>query len=147
MTTDAATPGVRPRQSAGRGLRGLARRFAAGPTVPVAVILAVLLVVWYVAAIFLNAGVVLMVLGDKPHPDLPGMIAAAWSQERPLLPAPHQILFELQKTVLDVAVTSKRSLVFHAGITAETAFLGFAIGAALGVVLAVLIVLVKSLRQ
>ena len=37
--------------------------------------------------------------------------------ERPTLPAPHQIVAELDRTVLETDPTSKRSLVYHASIT------------------------------
>ena len=46
--------------------------------------------------------------------------------ERPKLPAPHQIAAELYKLVFATDPTSKRSLVFHAGITLEETLIGFA---------------------
>ncbi len=49
-----------------------------------------------------------------------------------MLPAPHQVGVELKKTVIDKRVTSKRSLVYHAGITLSSSLLGFALGTLLG---------------
>ena len=74
-------------------------------------------------------------------------IKGTWSQERPKLPAPDQILSELYKTVIDTAPTSKRSLVFHGYVTLSATLLGFLIGSALGMVLAILVVHVKSLDK
>ncbi|MEM9795243.1 MAG: ABC transporter permease subunit [Pseudomonadota bacterium] len=67
-------------------------------------------------------------------------LAHAFGQERPRLPAPHQVLAELWDTTIDKKVTSKRSLVFHAGLTLAPTLLGFAIGSLAGIALAVGIV-------
>ena len=75
------------------------------------------------------------------------ILAATLEQERPVLPAPHQILVELKKTVIDTPVTSRRSLVFHAWVTLSSTLLGFALGTLLGIVLAVLIVHVRTLER
>ena len=67
--------------------------------------------------------------------------------ERPKLPAPHQVASELYKLVLDTSPTSKRSLVYHGAITLEETLIGFAIGSALGIGLAVLIVSMRWLER
>ena len=64
-----------------------------------------------------------------------------------MLPAPHQILVEIKKTVIDTPVTSRRSLVNHAWVTLSSTLAGFAMGAALGIVLAILIVHVRTLER
>jgi NitT/TauT family transport system permease protein len=120
---------------------------SSGTVVPVIVLVLLLLIVWYVAAIFMNRAVVLTLMGDDAHPTLQQLIWATWSSERPLLPAPHQILLELQKSVLDVSVTSRRSLVFHAEVTLQTTLLGFAIGSIGGIILAVGIVHMRVLQK
>ena len=61
-------------------------------------------------------------------------------QERPILPAPHQIVAELWDTTINKAVTSKRSLVYHAWITLSATLMGFGMGTVLGIVLAIAIV-------
>lgn len=67
-------------------------------------------------------------------------IPATWAQERPRLPAPHQVAVELWETTIDKKITSKRSLVYHGWVTLSATLLGFAIGTGLGVLLAVGIV-------
>jgi NitT/TauT family transport system permease protein len=62
------------------------------------------------------------------------------AQKRPVLPAPHQVAAELWKTTVETRPTSPRSLLFHGWITLSATLLGFVIGTALGVVLAVIIV-------
>ena len=67
--------------------------------------------------------------------------------ERPVLPAPHQIAFEFKKTVFDIKPTAKRSLVYHAYVTVSASVVGFALGALLGILLAVGIVHVRTLDR
>ena len=62
------------------------------------------------------------------------------SQERPVLPAPHQVAGEIWKTTVQKRITSKRSLVYHGWITLSATLLGFAMGVGLGILLAVGIV-------
>src|SRR5437763_14248361 len=75
------------------------------------------------------------------------MIAATWSMDRPVLPTPTQIGIELFKTVIEEPVTSNRSLLYHAYVTASSTVVGFALGALLGVLLAVGIVHVRTLDR
>ncbi|MGR3466960.1 MAG: ABC transporter permease, partial [Shimia sp.] len=70
----------------------------------------------------------------------PSHLSGVWAQERPRLPAPHQIAVELWETTVEKRVTSRRSLVFHAWITLSATLLGFAIGTVMGILLAVGIV-------
>ncbi len=67
-------------------------------------------------------------------------IPATWAQERPRLPAPHQVATELWETTIEKKITSKRSLIYHAWVTLSATMLGFAIGTGLGILLAVGIV-------
>lgn len=67
-------------------------------------------------------------------------IPATFAQERPRLPAPHQVAQDLWKTVVMKKITSKRSLVYHGWITLSATLLGFAIGTGAGILLAVGIV-------
>jgi NitT/TauT family transport system permease protein len=75
------------------------------------------------------------------------ILVATMAQERPVLPAPHQVVMELKKTVLDTPVTSRRSLLHHAWVTLSSTLLGFALGALLGIGLAVLIVHLRTLER
>jgi NitT/TauT family transport system permease protein len=71
----------------------------------------------------------------------PGVaVAGAYGQDRPRLPAPHQVMAELWDTTVMRDPTSRRSLVRHAGVTLAPTLLGFAIGSLLGVALAIGIV-------
>lgn len=62
------------------------------------------------------------------------------AQERPQLPAPHQVISEIWKTTVEKKITSKRSLIYHAGITLSSTSLGFLMGSLLGITLAISIV-------
>ena len=62
------------------------------------------------------------------------------AQERPVLPAPHQVAKGLWDGLFGQAFTSKRSLVYHGWVTLSATLLGFAIGTVLGIALAVGIV-------
>jgi NitT/TauT family transport system permease protein len=127
---------------------GILRGLAAGRAVPVATVVLLILVFWYVAAIGLNAPQVRDQLNRSGQAWTTGdLIAATWSMERPVLPTPSQIGAELYKTVLATPVTSKRSLVFHAYITASATIVGFCFGALLGILLAVGIVHVRTLDR
>lgn len=64
-----------------------------------------------------------------------------------MLPAPHQIVAELHKTVFETSITSVRSLVYHSWVTLSSTLAGFAIGTLLGVLLAVGIVHARSLEK
>ncbi|OHV81348.1 ABC transporter permease [Ensifer sp. LCM 4579] len=108
---------------------------------PISTVVLMLIAIWYVAAVFLNAPF------ERDTAARAGT-GIAWSdlvrntmaQERPVLPAPHQVVAEIWDTTVNKAITSKRSLVYHAWITLSATLLGFGIGAALGILLAIGIV-------
>lgn len=75
------------------------------------------------------------------------LVAGTLNQDRPVLPAPHQVAVEVYDTTIDKRITSKRSLVYHAGITLSSSMLGFVLGTLLGVVLAVAIVYNRALQR
>ena len=108
---------------------------------PVAVMVAALIVVWYGAAVWLNAPQVIDRFNSEQKPWSAGeLIDATWSMERPVLPAPHQIAQNFYETVFQTPIESKRSLVYHAGVTVSATLLGFVFGTSLGILLAVGIV-------
>jgi NitT/TauT family transport system permease protein len=104
---------------------------------PVTGIVAVIIVIWYAAAVWLNAPQVIdrFKSEDKPW-TARQLIDATWSMERPVLPAPHQIAQNLYETVFQTPIQSKRSLVYHAGVTVSATLLGFVFGTVLGILLA-----------
>jgi NitT/TauT family transport system permease protein len=119
-----------------------------GRVMPVATIVAALIVVWYLLAILLNwPQVTAMMANNNQTGTTTEIIGATWSMERPVLPAPHQVIAEFWKTTVGTAPTSKRSLLYHAWITASATMLGFAFGAILGMLLAAGIVHVKTLDR
>jgi NitT/TauT family transport system permease protein len=113
-----------------------------GNAVPVLIVLAALLVVWYGAAIWMNASWqgTLNERAGVTSPSFFDFALSTWSQDKPLLPAPHQVVTEIWKTSVETAVTSKRSLVYHGWITLSSTLLGFVFGTILGIGLAVAIV-------
>ena len=120
-----------------------------GKTLPVLAVCAVLAVFWYAGSIWLNGDMQRDAFTNAGKTEFTAseFIAGTWSQERPKLPTPGQILVELNKTVLETAPTSKRSLVYHGSVTISATLLGFLIGSLLGMGLAVLVVHVKSLDR
>jgi NitT/TauT family transport system permease protein len=116
---------------------------------PLATVLVALLAVWYVAAALMNASLQRDFFANAGRTDFTtaDLVGASLNMDRPVLPAPHQIVAELDKLVFETDPTSKRSLVFHAGITLEETLIGFLIGATLGVGLAVAIVSVRVLER
>jgi NitT/TauT family transport system permease protein len=104
----------------------------------VLVVLAVLLVAWYAGAVALNAPQVSERLDGIGVPwGFNELAQSAWSMDRPVLPAPHQVAINWWASVFETAIDSPRSLVHHAGITLTATLLGFALGMLLGVALAI----------
>ena len=107
-------------------------RIRAGKTGPLAVICAIIVVIWYAGAVYLNAPLLFdKYERGKTDWTMSRLIDDAWAMDRPVLPAPHQIASELNKTVFGKKITSKRSLVFHAWVTLSSTLLGFVMGTAL----------------
>ena len=109
--------------------------------VSICVVVGALILVWYLAAVSLNSTWALdkakragVEIGTKE------LILDTWSQEKPKLPAPHQVASELWKTTVEKKITSKRSLIFHSWITLSSTLVGFLIGTSLGILLAIGIV-------
>src|SRR3974390_1076055 len=75
------------------------------------------------------------------------LIEGTMSAERPLLPAPHQVVETFLDSVLGYAPTAPRSLVYHSAITLSATLLGFALGALLGIGLALMIVHSRVLEK
>jgi len=117
--------------------------------VPVLVVLCAILVCWYVAAAVLNTPWQRdkFERADKTNYSFIELIDGTMSQERPVLPSPHQVAQEVYNTTVKKKVTSKRSLLFHSWVTLSSALLGFALGTLLGIVLAVAIVYNRALNK
>jgi NitT/TauT family transport system permease protein len=106
---------------------------------PVLTVILAIVVLWYTAAVGLNRAWVYDQASRAGVEPVSGMalVIDTWNQERPVLPAPHQVVSELVKTTFGMAPSSKRSLVYHGWITLSATLLGFAMGTVLGILLAV----------
>lgn len=142
--------------------RGEKKATARDKAVPVLLITAFIVVLWYIAAVLLNAPF----QRDQDKRDgvthtTSEFIMKTWAQPKPTMPAPHQVAEALYKGTFGVRinptgnlardiwakVTSARSLVYHAWVTLSSTLLGFAMGTALGVLIAVGIVHVPALDK
>lgn len=134
---------ARPRP-AGALLQGLGAR-----VIPVLTVVLAILAVWYGAAIGMNADLQRQAFDTAGVSDAGwhDFVEGTWSQGHPRLPAPHQIAAEIGHSVFGVAPDSKRSLVYHAGVTLEATALGFALGGLVGFALSLLVVHVPSLDR
>ena len=126
---------------------------------PVVIVVAVILAFWYAACVPMNihtaltdaerVGIAVTPEGAAVRRDMgavrlalgnPQVWGDTFVQDKPRLPAPHQVAVELWQTTAEKKVTSKRSLVFHGWITLSATLVGFVIGSVAGVLLAVGIV-------
>ncbi|MCB1461104.1 MAG: ABC transporter permease [Nitratireductor sp.] len=124
------------------------RWLSEGKTLPVLTVVAAIVLAWYVGTFVLNAPF------ERDQATRAGteigfsqLLSRTMAQERPVLPAPHQVIEELWDTTVAKKITSKRSLVFHAWITLSATLLGFAIGTVLGVALAIGIVYNRAMDK
>ena len=116
-----------------------------GKTLPILTVVAVIVAFWYAMTVWLNAP---QEYDKAQRADttiaISQIVKNTMAQERPVLPAPHQVAFEIWKTtgamVQKGQPFSKRSLIYHSWVTLSATLLGFLIGTALGIALAVGIV-------
>jgi NitT/TauT family transport system permease protein len=115
---------------------------------PMLTLLALLMLVWYAAAVWLNAPQIIeRVLSNQPGWGAADLMRLTWSMERPVLPAPHQIAADLWNSIFGWPVDSPRNLLFHAYVTSSATLLGFVMGSLLGALLAVVIVHSRTLDR
>lgn len=114
--------------------------------IPVTVIALAILIAWYIAAIFMNT-VVAQTRIDEAGGGLANTLSISWSLDRPVIPAPHQIVQEIWTSIFTVAPWTVKSLVYHIWVTLSSTLLGFTLGGLLGIGLAVAIVHVKFLSK
>lgn len=108
---------------------------------PVLAVLVGIVAIWYVATIWMNSTFAYdQAARENRTLSFGELVTATMSQERPVLPAPHQVAAEVWKGVAGQKVTSKRSLVYHGLVTLESTAYGFVLGLLIGVSLAVAIV-------
>jgi NitT/TauT family transport system permease protein len=119
--------------------------FNASRAAPVLCVLAGLVVLWYAAALFMNWDQAAALADDDAG--WSDIATSALALDRPLLPAPDQVAGEMIRGVFGYPIASPRSLVFHAGVTAGAAVLGFALAVIAGMGLAIGIVHVRTLDR
>ncbi|PRY88256.1 ABC transporter permease [Donghicola tyrosinivorans] len=142
---------------------------------PILTVVLAIIALWYVACVPMNvqetltaaerAGVAVSPEGARERAEMgrfalmaqnSGVLGGSWSVDRARLPAPHQIVAELWNSTWNEEVYGRRglvksgslsnkSLIYHGWITLSATVLGFAIGAGLGVLLAVGIVHSKTM--
>jgi NitT/TauT family transport system permease protein len=116
---------------------------------PITTVVLAVLAIWYAAAVWMNAPLQRDAYANAGRTDYStqDLLVASLNMERPKLPGPHQVVSEMYKLIVATAPTSKRSLIYHGLITLEETLIGFVIGAALGIALAVVIVSVRWLDR
>ena len=122
---------------------------AAG-VLPVMTVLMAIIAIWYGASVMMNRAWTLDQMQRQNIEMTPfEIIAAAMTQERPVLPPPHQVAAEIWNTTAGEPLMRERrgqmqgnprNLIFHAYHTLWPTILGFGIGGFLGILLAVGIV-------
>jgi NitT/TauT family transport system permease protein len=117
-----------------------------GHFIPVLIICLVIIVIWYLAAIPMNH-VVTETKINEAGGGLYNTLAFSWNHDRPVLPAPHQVVGEIWKSVFMVAPWKVKSLIYHLWVTLSSTLVGFIFGTALGIALAIGIVHVQSLEK
>jgi NitT/TauT family transport system permease protein len=108
---------------------------------PIGTVVLVIILLWCGFAVLLNAKFELdQAARAKKQISTMELVQKTMAQDRPVLPAPHQVAAEIWNTTALKKVTSKRSLVYHGWITLRSTLLGFVMGTLLGIGLAALIV-------
>src|SRR3979409_765892 len=115
---------------------------------PIVTIVLALIAIWYVAAVLMNLSLVRGAFEREETPYMVSdLIAGTMSAERPLLPAPHQVIAAFVDSVFGYAPTAPRSLVYHSTVTLSATLLGFVLGALFGIGLALMIVHSRVLEK
>jgi NitT/TauT family transport system permease protein len=115
---------------------------------PVLVVLLAVVLVWYGAAWALNTpGAIERVLDEEAGYTQMELFNATMTMERPLMPAPHQVVMDTYESLTEWPLESPRNLLFHAAVTAQSTLVGFVLGTLLGLVLSVLIVHSRTLDR
>ncbi len=116
---------------------------------PILTVVVAIFALWYAGAVMLNAWAKDKATRAGIELSFPQLVADTWSQQKPKLPAPHQVGEEIWKTtgamILKGRGFSKRSLIYHSWVTFSATMLGFVLGTVLGTLLAVGIVFNRTM--
>jgi NitT/TauT family transport system permease protein len=125
------------------GLHGLVHK-----GLPIAVVLLAVVLIWYGAAWALNApGAIERVLDADAGYTWQELFKATMTMERPLMPAPHQVVMDFYESLTGYPLDNPRNLMYHVAVTGQSTLLGFAMGTVLGLVLSILIVHSRTLDR
>ncbi len=111
---------------------------AVSRVLPVLAVLGAIVVLWYAGSVALNARLTL-VTAERQGVELTlaQVVADTMVQDRPRLPAPHQVAVALWDGIVGEPPLSKRSLVYHGLMTLQSTATGFLMGVLVGILLAV----------
>ena len=116
--------------------------------IPVFVIVAAIGVIWYGFTVYLNSPWQIdQYKKTSTEWTVTNLVRDTMAHERPVLPAPHQVVTEIWNTTVKKKITSKRSLIYHSWITLSSTLLGFFMGTITGMVLAIFIVENKAMDK
>jgi len=115
---------------------------------PLATTVLALIAIWYIAAVAMNWSLVRDAFEREETPyTITDVLAGTMDAERPLLPAPHQIVSTFLDDVFGYPPLAPRSLVYHSLVTLSATLLGFVLGTVFGIVLALMIVHSRVLER
>jgi NitT/TauT family transport system permease protein len=115
---------------------------------PVATMVLALIAIWYVAAVAMNFSLVRDSFEREETPyTVTDVLAGTMDAERPLLPAPHQVIDTFLNGIFGYPPLAPRSLVYHSLVTLSATLLGFVLGALFGIALALMIVHSRVLER
>jgi NitT/TauT family transport system permease protein len=115
---------------------------------PVATMVLALIAIWYVAAVAMNFSLVRDSFEREETPyTVTDVLAGTMVAERPLLPAPHQVIDTFLNGIFGYPPLAPRSLVYHSLVTLSATLLGFVLGALFGIALALMIVHSRVLER
>ena len=90
-----------------------------------------LIAIWYIAAVAMNWSLVRDAFEREETPyTITDVLAGTMDAERPLLPAPHQVVSTFVDGVFGYPPLAPRSLVYHSLVTLSATLLGFVLGSA-----------------
>jgi NitT/TauT family transport system permease protein len=115
---------------------------------PVATMVLALIAIWYVAAVAMNFALVRDGFEREETPyTITEVLAGTMDAERPLLPAPHQVIATFLDGIFGYPPLAPRSLVYHSLVTLSATLLGFVLGTLFGIALALMIVHSRVLER
>ena len=131
-----------------RAPRALARHPLVERYAPLATTVLALIAIWYIAAVAMNWSLVRDGFErEETTYTITDVLAGTMDAERPLLPAPHQIVNTFLDDVFGYPPLAPRSLVYHSLVTLSATLLGFVLGSVFGIALALMIVHSRVLER